>query len=183
MEKFRAQEGPTKTGGSRKLRISSSKPLLSTASLQSGLGERYVERCGFKMDSQGCMGGLLMQEPSVEHLREALHTLVVEQQELYQKAAYSTLSIGRLHQRLVLLDRYFLAMVRKGVASPEVVEVGVGVEGGGVVGEEAEEVEHGAAEEREGGGVIKLELPESVKKKKESASMEKSGSETSIASG
>ncbi len=120
------------------------------------------------------------------HLREALHTLVGEQQELYQKAAHSALSLGRLHQRLVLMERYFLAMVRKGVVPPEV-EEGPEREGahGGVAGEETEEVEHGAVEEREGGGVVKLELPESVKKKQreDSVSMEKSGSETAASSG
>ncbi len=123
----------------------------------------------------------------MEHLREALHTLVAEQQELYQKAAYSTLSLGRLHQRLVLMERYFLAMARKGVVPPEPEEAGQASEGasphGGVAGEEAEEVEHGVAEEREGGGVVKLELPESVKKKKrreESVSVAKSSSEMSL---
>lgn len=101
----------------------------------------------------------LAQEPSVEHLRESLHTLVLEQQELYQKAAYSTLSIGRLQQRLVIMERYFLASTRKGVV-PEPEE-------GAAAGEELEEVEHGAVEERESGGVTKPELPESVKRKKE----------------
>ena len=121
------------------------------------------------------------------HLREALHTLVGEQQELYQKAAHSTLSLGRLHQRLVLMERYFLAMVRKGVVPPEVETEEAEREGahGGTAGEETEEVEHGAAEEREGGGVVKVELPESVKKKQreDSVSMEKSGSERNISSG
>ena len=88
----------------------------------------------------------------MDHLRESLHTLVVEQQELYQKAALSALSIGRLHQRLIIMERYFLAMTRKGVA-PEVGVVRAGGEGG-----EAEEVENGAAEEREAGGVVK-DLP------------------------
>lgn len=88
-------------------------------------------------------------------MREALHTLVTEQQELYQKAAHSALSLGRLNQRVIIMERYFLAMVRKGVV-PEPEEQG----------EELEEVENGAAEEeREGGGVAKPELPESAKKK------------------
>ena len=125
----------------------------------------------------------------MEHLREALHTLVIEQQELYQKAAYSTLSLGRLHQRLVLVERYFLAMARKGEEPVEVEDMGQEAEGsphhsGGVAGEDAEEVEHGAVEEREGGGVIKPELPESgVKKKKqsdESVSVEKTSSQSSL---
>lgn len=96
----------------------------------------------------------------MEHLRESLRTLVVEQQELYHKAAHSALSIGRLHQRLVIMERYFLALTRKGVV-PEPEEVV------GPRGEELEEVEHGAVEEREAGGVTKPELPESVKRKKE----------------
>lgn len=95
----------------------------------------------------------------MEHLRESLHTLVMEQQELYQKAAHSALSISRLNQRLVIMERYFLALTRKGVV-PEPDEVVVGEE-------EGEEMEHGAAEEREAGGVTKPELPESVKSKKE----------------
>ena len=105
-----------------------------------------VDHCG-----GWCDNILHPQEPSVEHLREALHTLVSEQQELYQKAAHSALSLGRLNQRLVIMERYFLAMVRKG-ALPEPAE---GEEGEGQ-GEELEEVENGAAEEeREGGGVAK----------------------------
>ena len=92
----------------------------------------------------------------MEHLRESLHTLVMEQQELYQKAAHSSLSISRLHQRLVIMERYFLALTRKGVV-PEPEEVAVREE-------EGEEVEHGAVEERE---AAKPELPESVKSKKD----------------
>lgn len=107
----------------------------------------------------------------MEHLRESLHTLVVEQQELYQKAAHSALSIGRLHQRLVVMERYFLALTRKGVA-PEPEE--------GAVGEELEEVEHGAVEEREAGGVTKPELPESVKRKKEESESREKRPSTSI---
>ena len=93
----------------------------------------------------------------MEHLRESLHTLVGEQQELYQKAAHSALSIGRLNQRVIIMERYFLGLTRKGVVpEPE--------EG---VGEELEE--NGAVEEREAGGVTKSELPESVKRKREEA--------------
>ena len=93
----------------------------------------------------------------MEHLREALHTLVTEQQELYQKAAHSALSLSRLSQRIIIMERYFLAVVRKGVL-PEQEEV---------QGVEPEEVENEAVEEeREGGGVAKPELPESGKKEK-----------------
>ena len=113
----------------------------------------------------------VVQEPTVEHLRESLHTLVGEQQELYQKAAYSALSIGRLHQRLVIMERYFLALTRKGVEpEPEAEEE---------VQEEVQEMENGAVEEREAG---KAELPESVKKKKkkeETAPKEKPSDTTS----
>lgn len=101
---------------------------------------------------------VLLQEPSLEHLRESLHTLVGEQQELYQKAAHSALSIGRLNQRVIIMERYFLALTRKGVV-PEPKE-GVG---------EEELEENGAVEEREAGGVTKSELPESVKRKREEA--------------
>lgn len=97
------------------------------------------------------------QEPSLEHLRESLHTLVGEQQELYQKAAHSALSIGRLNQRVIIMERYFLGLTRKGVApEPE--------EG---AGDREELEENGAMEEREAGGVTKSELPESVKRKRE----------------
>lgn len=97
----------------------------------------------------------------MQHLREALQTLVAEQQELYQKAAHSALSLGRLQQRVVIMERYFLAMVRKG-ALPQLPAEEVRQQG-----EELEEVEHGAAEEeREGEGVAKPELPESGSKEK-----------------
>lgn len=97
----------------------------------------------------------------------------MEQQELYQKAAYSTLSIGRLHQRLVVMERYFLASTRKGVVSEP--DEGVGS------GEELEEVEHGAVEEREAGGVSKPELPESVKRKREESGPRETPSTTDVA--
>ena len=62
----------------------------------------------------------------MEHLGEALQTLVAEQQDLSLRAARSTLSLHRLNQRLVVLERYFIALSRKGLSS------GVGeVEGGG----------------------------------------------------
>lgn len=59
------------------------------------------------------------------------------------------------------MERYFLALIRKG-AVPEPEEVCYPTE-------EQEEVENGAAEERErrgGGDLAKAELPESVKRKR-----------------
>lgn len=59
------------------------------------------------------------QEPTLEHLREALQTLVTEQQDLSKQAAHSTLSLSRLNQRLVVFERYFIAISRKGLSAPE----------------------------------------------------------------
>ena len=105
----------------------------------------------------------------MEHLRDALHTLVIEQQELAQKAAYSTPSLGRLNQRLIIMERYFLALTRKGTVV-EVVES---------VCQESEEAENGA-EEREEGGVIKPELPESESKAEEVEEEEGKGEEEEL---
>ena len=63
---------------------------------------------------------LFLQEPTLEHLREALQTLVTEQQDLSKQAAHSTLSLGRLNQRLVVFERYFIAISRKGLSTPEI---------------------------------------------------------------
>ena len=59
------------------------------------------------------------QEPTLEHLREALQTLVTEQQDLSKQAAHSTLSLSRLNQRLVIFERYFIAISRKGLSTQE----------------------------------------------------------------
>ena len=59
------------------------------------------------------------QEPTLEHLQEALQTLVTEQQDLSKQAAHSTLSLSRLNQRLVIFERYFIAISRKGLSSTE----------------------------------------------------------------
>ena len=64
----------------------------------------------------------------MDHLAEALQTLVAEQQDLSLRAARSTLSLHRLNQRLVVLERYFIALSRKGLSSG-VVEVEGGEEG------------------------------------------------------
>lgn len=113
-----------------------------------------------------CTYSTHLQEPSVEHLRGALHTLVAEQQELYQKAAHSTLSLGRLHQRLIIMERYFLALVCKGVVPEPAEEVQAGSGEEEEEEEELEEMENGAAEEREGDEVNKPELPESSSSRK-----------------
>ena len=84
------------------------------------------------------------QETSVDHLREALQTLVAEQQDLSLRAAQSTLSLSRLNQRLVVLERYFIALSRKGICS----------------GEGEEEKEEKEEEWEEGDGKV-MELPES----------------------
>ena len=72
------------------------------------------------------------QETSVEHLGEALQTLVAKQQDLSLRAARSTLSLHRLNQRLVVLEWYFIALSRKGLSSG-VGEVDGGEEGDKIV--------------------------------------------------
>ena len=52
------------------------------------------------------------QQPTTEHLREALQALILEQQELACQAAGTTLSAMRLKQRLAVLSRYFIAQAR-----------------------------------------------------------------------
>ena len=42
-----------------------------------------------------------------------------EQQELSKQAAHSTLSLSRLNQRLVVFERYFIALWRKGLVTGE----------------------------------------------------------------
>jgi len=81
------------------------------------------------------------QETSMDNLSEALQALVTEQQDLSLRAAQSTLSLSRLNQRLVILERYFIALSRKGICSVE--------------GEEEKE------EEWEKGEGKAMELPES----------------------
>ena len=78
---------------------------------------------------------------------------MTEQQELSQKAAHSTLSLGRLHQRLIVMERYLLALNRKGVVPEQ--------------DEGKEDLEENGGEEGEKGGEVKPELPESKEKKKE----------------
>ncbi|XP_077868707.1 E3 ubiquitin-protein ligase HERC2-like [Saccoglossus kowalevskii] len=51
-------------------------------------------------------------QPDVQHLKECLHSLVYEQQQLATEAATTTLSSTRLQQRLTVLERYFTALAR-----------------------------------------------------------------------
>lgn len=90
----------------------------------------------------------------MDHLKESLRTLVVEQQELAHKAALSTRSLGRLHQRLVIMERFLLASHRKGVAPKA-----SSLENQGIADENEEK------EEKEEGGSVKSEVPEQDKKK------------------
>ena len=48
----------------------------------------------------------------IPHLKECLHLLLKEQNQLLREAALSTLSSIRLRQRLVVLERYFIALSR-----------------------------------------------------------------------
>ncbi|XP_038055580.1 E3 ubiquitin-protein ligase HERC2-like [Patiria miniata] len=51
-------------------------------------------------------------QPDGSQLKECLHLLLREQNRLLQEAALSTLSSVRLRQRLVVLERYFIALSR-----------------------------------------------------------------------
>ena len=53
------------------------------------------------------------QEPTLDHLREALRTLSSEQQELALRAACSTSSLNRLNKRVLLFERLLVALSRK----------------------------------------------------------------------
>ncbi len=74
---------------------------------------------------------MCLQEPTADHLTEAIQALATEQQGISQKAAKTTPSLSRLHHRLVVMERYILALSRKGAVPcepSEVVEAGEGVE-------------------------------------------------------
>ena len=92
----------------------------------------------------------LPQEPTLEHLKEALQTLVAEQQDLSKQAAHSTLSLSRLNQRLVIFERYFIALSRKGLSTR-------GTEGDGEETKVSIEDEEGLKGDKE----KETELPES----------------------
>ena len=92
------------------------------------------------------------QETSVEHLGEALQTLVAEQQDLSLRAARSTLSLHRLNQRLVVLERFFIALSRKGLSS------GLGEVEGGEEGDKIVELPESKEQfVKEDGRKIKIE--------------------------
>ena len=106
----------------------------------------------------------------MDQLREALQTLVAEQQELAQKAAQTTPSLSRLSHRLVVLERYFIAVSRKGLTSSssssssslDAVEGGEGERGGGEGGKLSELPESGGGEGR---GTDVVEQPSAVSKR------------------
>ena len=77
------------------------------------------------------------QEPTADHLHEAIQALVAEQQEIAHKAAKTTPSLKRLHNRLIVVERYILALSRKGAVPREPSEAGDGGEGGEEEKEEA----------------------------------------------
>ena len=83
-------------------------------------------------------------------MQEALQTLVTEQQDLSRQAAHSTLSLSRLNQRLVIFERYFIAISRKGLSTP-------GTEGDG----EEKKVVVEDEESLKGDKEKEMELPES----------------------
>lgn len=49
------------------------------------------------------------EQPSITELEEAVHSLIAEQLELVNEASKSTPSSVRLHQRLLVLERYYIA--------------------------------------------------------------------------
>ncbi|CAI8025911.1 E3 ubiquitin-protein ligase HERC2 [Geodia barretti] len=78
------------------------------------------------------------QEPSLEHLREAVRTLATEQQELSLRAACSTSSLSRLNKRLVLFERVLIALSRREQEEKEGEREGGKGEREGGAGEEGE---------------------------------------------
>ena len=49
----------------------------------------------------------------MEQLLEAQHMIVTEQQEVSYKAAHSTPSLNRLQQRLIVMERVFIALANR----------------------------------------------------------------------
>ncbi len=81
-------------------------PLLRATSL---LGIKA--HCFVRMDIMESNSiNLFLQEPELEHLQEALKMIVAEQQTLANNSALSTPSLKRLKQRLLLMERYFIAL-------------------------------------------------------------------------
>ena len=51
------------------------------------------------------------EQPTISELTEAVHSLIAEQLELISEASKSTPSSIRLHQRLLVLERYYIAYI------------------------------------------------------------------------
>ena len=49
----------------------------------------------------------------MDQLLEAQHMIVTEQQEVSYKAAHSTPSLNRLQQRLIVMERVFIALANR----------------------------------------------------------------------
>lgn len=86
-------------------------------------------------------------------MTEAIQALVAEQQDILKKATKTTPSLSRLHQRLIIMERYVIALSRKGVVPPKATPT----HEGGVEDVEGEKEEAGEKEEL-------VELIEEVKK-------------------
>ncbi len=56
-------------------------------------------------------------------MTEAIGALTAEQHNILQKAAKSTPSLSRLHQRLVVMERYIIALSRKGAVLSQSSEI------------------------------------------------------------
>ncbi|XP_071496413.1 E3 ubiquitin-protein ligase HERC2-like [Diadema antillarum] len=99
-------------------------------------------------------------QPDVSELQSCLTSLITEQRDLLAQAALSTLSSVRLRQRLVILERYFVALARQ---SPE--------QKAAIIGKAPEK-----------GAVKKVEQTKSVKKLKEraTASLARVGARTAL---
>ena len=95
----------------------------------------------------------ILQEPTADHLHEAIQALVAEQQEIAYKAANTTPSLKRLHSRLIVVERYILGLTRKGAVPREPSEAGESVEGG-----EEEKEEAGDQEKEEETEAIDVEV-------------------------
>ena len=85
------------------------------------------------------------QEPTLDHLREALRTLSLEQQDVSLRAANYSSSLNRLNKRLLLYERHLVALSRR--EERELEEGGVVREGEGE--EEKVDRERGQEEKEE----------------------------------
>ena len=57
------------------------------------------------------------EQPTISELTEAVHSLMAEQLELISEASKSTPSSVRLHRRLLVLERYYIAYISGSNAS------------------------------------------------------------------